>query len=461
MQGSRKGDIMAQSIQITCPACGNHIELAESEYDRIAKQAADNARNIAQKENETRVREAVEKTQAEMSARHIQAQADMKEEFSAKQSVLTQEIEQLKARLASEQERFDSKQRIALQEVTSQKDLEISKRDTELAQMRERLHALEVSQDEKMRAAVGEATAKAEAALVQTQAKLAATESEYQLKLSQAEQSKLEIVKYKEEEIERLRDMKAKQSTKMIGESLERWCETEFNKIRAYAFPKAEFEKDNNVAEGTKGDFVFREADDAGIEFISIMFEMKNEADTTATKHKNKDFYAKLDKDREKKHCEYAVLVSLLEADDEYYNQGIVQVTDYEKMYVIRPQFFIPMIGLLRNMALNSLADKRQLQQLRDRDFDITNFEDKLEEFKAGFSRNYELASKKFQTAIDEIDKSISHLNKIKEALISSENNLRLANDKADSLTIKRLTRGNQTMREKFEEAKSNGKALQ
>ncbi|MBQ9691211.1 MAG: DUF2130 domain-containing protein [Eggerthellaceae bacterium] len=452
---------MAQSIQITCPACGNHIELAESEYDRIAKQAADNARNIAQKENETRVREAVEKTQAEMSARHIQAQADMKEEFSAKQSVLTQEIEQLKARLASEQERFDSKQRIALQEVTSQKDLEISKRDTELAQMRERLHALEVSQDEKMRAAVGEATAKAEAALVQTQAKLAATESEYQLKLSQAEQSKLEIVKYKEEEIERLRDMKAKQSTKMIGESLERWCETEFNKIRAYAFPKAEFEKDNNVAEGTKGDFVFREADDAGIEFISIMFEMKNEADTTATKHKNKDFYAKLDKDREKKHCEYAVLVSLLEADDEYYNQGIVQVTDYEKMYVIRPQFFIPMIGLLRNMALNSLADKRQLQQLRDRDFDITNFEDKLEEFKAGFSRNYELASKKFQTAIDEIDKSISHLNKIKEALISSENNLRLANDKADSLTIKRLTRGNQTMREKFEEAKSNGKALQ
>lgn len=274
--------------------------------------------------------------------------------------------------------------------------------------------------------------------------------------------AKDELIKYKDEEIARVKEMKARLSTKMVGESLERHCETEFNKIRATAFPHAYFEKDNDVVDGTKGDFVFRETDPAtGEEVVSIMFEMKNENDETRTKHKNEDFFAKLDSDRKKKGCEYAVLCTMLEPENEFYNEGIVDVSyRYEKMYVIRPQFFIPIISILRNAALSALRYKTELAEVRNQNIDITNFENSMEDFKTKFARNYDLASRKFQTAIDEIDKTIDHLQKTKEALLGSERNLRLANDKAQDLTIKKLTRKNPTMKAKFAALKEGENAL-
>lgn len=274
--------------------------------------------------------------------------------------------------------------------------------------------------------------------------------------------AKDELIKYKDEEIARVKEMKARLSTKMVGESLERHCETEFNKIRATAFPHAYFEKDNDVVDGTKGDFVFRETDPAtGEEVVSIMFEMKNENDETRTKHKNEDFFAKLDSDRKKKGCEYAVLCTMLEPENELYNEGIVDVSyRYEKMYVIRPQFFIPIISILRNAALSALQYKTELAEVRNQNIDITNFENSMEDFKTKFARNYDLASRKFQTAIDEIDKTIDHLQKTKEALLGSERNLRLANDKAQDLTIKKLTRKNPTMKAKFAALKEGENAL-
>lgn len=268
--------------------------------------------------------------------------------------------------------------------------------------------------------------------------------------------AKDDIIKYKDEEIALRKDMKQKLSTKMLGETLEQHCEIEFNKLRATAFQKAYFEKDNDSKSGSKGDYIYKETDDAGNEIISIMFEMKNEGDETATKKKNEDFFKELDKDRSEKKCEYAVLVSLLEVDNELYNAGILDVSHkYEKMYVIRPQFFIPMITLLRNAALNSMKAKAELAQVKSQNIDITNFEENINSFKDGFARNYELASKKFKTAIEEIDKTIDHLQKTKDALLSSENNLRLANNKAEDLTIKKLTKGNPTMTAKFEELKN------
>lgn len=274
--------------------------------------------------------------------------------------------------------------------------------------------------------------------------------------------AKDELIKYKDEEIARVKEMKARLSTKMVGESLERHCETEFNKIRATAFPHAYFEKDNDVVDGTKGDFVFRETDPAtGEEVVSIMFEMKNENDETRTKHKNEDFFAKLDSDRKKKGCEYAVLCTMLEPENELYNEGIVDVSyRYEKMYVIRPQFFIPIISILRNAALSALQYKTELAEVRNQNIDITNFENSMEDFKTKFARNYDLASRKFQTAIDEIDKTIDHLQKTKEALLGSERNLRLANDKVQDLTIKKLTRKNPTMKAKFAALKEGENAL-
>ena len=267
--------------------------------------------------------------------------------------------------------------------------------------------------------------------------------------------NKDEIIKYKDDEIARVKDMKAKLSTKMIGETLEQHCETEFNKLRATAFQNAYFEKDNDARSGSKGDFIYKETDEAGNEIISIMFEMRNEGDKTATKKKNEDFFKELDKDRNEKKCEYAVLVTMLEAESEYYNTGIVDVSHkYQKMYVVRPQFFIPIITLLRNAAMNSLKYKAELALVRNQNIDITNFEEKINQFKEGFARNYDLASRKFQTAIDEIDKTIIHLQKTKEALLSSDNNLRLANQKAEDLTIKKLTHGNPTMKAKFDELK-------
>ncbi len=262
-------------------------------------------------------------------------------------------------------------------------------------------------------------------------------------------------LKDRDEAIERLRDMKAKLSTKMVGETLEQHCEIEFNRLRATAFPRAYFEKDNDMRGGSKGDYIFRDSDESGTEYISIMFEMKNEIDTTATKKKNEDFLKELDKDRNEKGCEYAVLVSLLELDNELYNGGIFDASHrYPKMYVVRPQFFIPIITLLRNAAQNTLPYKAEHARVREQNIDITNFESELEAFKNGFARNYDLASRKFKTAIAEIDKTIDHLQKTKDALLGSENNLRLANNKADDLTIKKLTRGNPTMAAKFEELK-------
>lgn len=264
--------------------------------------------------------------------------------------------------------------------------------------------------------------------------------------------AKDETIKIRDEEIDRLKDFKQKLSTKMVGETLEQHCEIEFNKLRATAFQNAYFEKDNDSKGGTKGDYIYKETDEAGNEIISIMFEMKNENDETATKKRNEDFFAKLDKDREEKNCEYAVLVSLLESDNELYNIGIVDVSHkFGKMYVVRPQFFIQIITLLRNAAMNSMEYKAELNLMRNQNVDITRFEEKIDAFKKGFAYNYDLASRKFKTAIDEIDKTISHLQKTKDALLSSDNNYRLANNKADDLTIKKLTHGNPTMKEKFD----------
>jgi hypothetical protein len=264
------------------------------------------------------------------------------------------------------------------------------------------------------------------------------------------EQHKKEV-KLLEEQVEQYKDFKARLSTKMVGETLEQHCENEFNNIRMTAFPNATFGKDNDASSGSKGDYIYRETDDAGVEIISIMFEMKNENDTTATKKRNKDFFKELDKDRNEKKCEYAILVSLLEADNELYNNGIVDVSyEYDKMFVVRPQFFIPIISLLRNAALNALEYKQEVALMRQQSVDITNFEEELQSFKDGFARNYDLASRKFQDAIKEIDNSINRLQKVKDALLSSENNLRLANNKADGLTVKKLTKNSPTMREKF-----------
>ncbi len=277
-------------------------------------------------------------------------------------------------------------------------------------------------------------------------------EKSLQEKFSVELKTKDDIIKLKDEEIALRKDMKLKLSTKMIGETLEQHCEAEFNKLRATGFQNAYFEKDNDSRSGSKGDFIYREMDDAGNEIISIMFEMKNEGDETATKKRNEDFFKELDKDRTEKKCEYAVLVSLIEAESELYNTGIVDVSHkYGKMYVVRPQFFIPIITLLRNAAMNSLKYKAELNLMRNQNIDITNFEEKIDAFKEGFARNYELASRKFTTAIEEIDKTIIHLQKTKEALLSSENNLRLANNKAEDLTIKKLTHGNPTMKAKFD----------
>jgi hypothetical protein len=281
-------------------------------------------------------------------------------------------------------------------------------------------------------------------AVFDVEKKMEAQKSEYESKIHD-----------KQIELDYYKDLKSKMSTKMVGETLEQHCLIEFNKLRATAFRNAYFEKDNDARTGSKGDFIYRECDENGNEIISIMFEMKNEMDTTATKHKNEDFFKELNKDRNEKECEYAVLVTMLEADNELYNSGIVDVSYiYDKMYVIRPQFFIPMITVLRNAALNAMEYKRELAAVRNQNIDVTNFEDKLMSFKSAFSRNYELASRRFGEAIDEIDKSIDHLQKIKAALLSSENNLRLANNKAEDLTVARLTRGNPTMKAKFDELK-------
>ena len=401
----------------------------------------------------------------------VRAEADARiAELSAKLESAVEERESA-VRVAAQRERM-----VAQQDAADQKEElreQLAARDAQIASLKAQLDAGATQRD----LAVTQAVTEARTTFEEERAKLARDldaarfelsheqevraaekqqiETAHALEIEQARKSAQDLIRYKDEEIERLRDMKARLSTKMVGETLEQHCETQFNQLRATAFPHAYFEKDNDASDGTKGDFIFRECDDAGNEIVSIMFEMKNENDTTATKHKNEDFFKKLDSDRKKKGCEYAVLVTLLEPESELYNTGIVDVSyRYEKMYVIRPQFFIPMITLLRNAAMNTLAYKQELELVRQQNIDVTEFEEKLLGFQEGFNRNYDLASRKFQTAIDEIDTTIKHLQKVKDNLISSENNLRLANDKAQGLSIRKLTWGNKTMKAKFDEAR-------
>ena len=343
----------------------------------------------------------------------------------------------------------------AQKQADSAKDLALAKQEasqaTQIAELKSQLKQAEAEK----KLAVAEALKPVEKELSEAKIRQEAMVSQVKLREAALKTQYEGAIKLKDEEIERLKDLKSKLSTKMVGETLEQHCQTEFNRLRATAFKNAYFEKDNDARTGSKGDYIYREEDEEGNEIISIMFEMKNENETTATKHKNEDFFKELDKDRKEKTCEYAVLVTLLEADSELYNTGIVDVSyKFDKMYVIRPQFFIPMITLLRNAALNSMKYKAELAVVRNQNIDITHFEENMENFKEAFARNYELASKKFSTAIEEIDKTIAHLQKTKEALLSSENNLRLANNKAEDLSIKRLTRGNPTMTAKFAELK-------
>lgn len=413
------------------------------------------------------------KEQSERTAElmRVRAEADARiAELSAKLESAVEERESA-VRVAAQRERM-----VAQQDAADQKEElreQLAARDAQIASLKAQLDAGATQRD----LAVTQAVTEARTTFEEERAKLARDldaarfelsheqevraaekqqiETAHALEIEQARKSAQDLIRYKDEEIERLRDMKARLSTKMVGETLEQHCETQFNQLRATAFPHAYFEKDNDASDGTKGDFIFRECDEAGNEIVSIMFEMKNENDTTATKHKNEDFFKKLDSDRKKKGCEYAVLVTLLEPESELYNTGIVDVSyRYEKMYVIRPQFFIPMITLLRNAAMHALAYKQELELVRQQNIDVTEFEEKLLGFQEGFNRNYDLASRKFQTAIDEIDTTIKHLQKVKDNLISSENNLRLANDKAQGLSIRKLTWGNKTMKAKFDEAR-------
>lgn len=413
------------------------------------------------------------KEQSERAAElmRVRAEADARiAELSAKLESAVEERESA-VRVAAQRERM-----VAQQDAADQKEElreQLAARDAQIASLKAQLDAGATQRD----LAVTQAVTEARTTFEEERAKLARDldaarfelsheqevraaekqqiETAHALEIEQARKSAQDLIRYKDEEIERLRDMKARLSTKMVGETLEQHCETQFNQLRATAFPHAYFEKDNDASDGTKGDFIFRECDEAGNEIVSIMFEMKNENDTTATKHKNEDFFKKLDSDRKKKGCEYAVLVTLLEPESELYNTGIVDVSyRYEKMYVIRPQFFIPMITLLRNAAMNALAYKQELELVRQQNIDVTEFEERLLGFQEGFNRNYDLASRKFQTAIDEIDTTIKHLQKVKDNLISSENNLRLANDKAQGLSIRKLTWGNKTMKAKFDEAR-------
>ena len=364
--------------------------------------------------------------------------------------------EELTNRLALADKEKESAVELAEANIRNSLQEDLAKKESEIAEMKSKIQNAELEK----RLTVTEAIRKIEKERDDFASDLKNKETEKQLlekslyeKFSAELKTKDDIIKLKDEEIALRKDMKQKLSTKMIGETLEQHCEAEFNKLRATGFQNAYFEKDNDSRGGNKGDFIYKETDDAGNEIISIMFEMKNENDETATKKKNDDFFTKLDKDRVEKKCEYAVLVSLLESENELYNTGIVDVSyKFNKMYVVRPQFFIPIITLLRNAAMNSMQYKAELNLIKNQNVDISNFEEKINTFKEGFARNYDLASRKFKTAIEEIDKTIDHLEKTKAALLSSENNLRLANNKADDLTLKKLTHGNPTMKAKFDE---------
>ncbi len=410
--------------EIKCPKCGEVFQVDESGYAAIVKQVRDKE---FEKEISSREIQFENEKEAAIKLAKIEVESKLKDTLVEKEKALfdisaqkDREILELKARL----DNYEKDKALELNRFEIDKERLIAEKDRQIADL----------------------TGKIESSEKENLIKELSIKQQYEIEL-----------RYKDEEITRIKDFKAKLSTKMIGESLEQHCEMEFNKLRATGFQNAYFEKDNDAKTGSKGDYIFRESNSDGLEVVSIMFEMKNEADTTSTKKKNEDFLKELDKDRCEKNCEYAVLVSLLEPENELYNSGIVDMSHkFPKMYVIRPQFFIPMITILRNASLNSLQYKQELAVIRNQNIDISNFEESMNEFKEKFARNYEIASKKFKTAIEEIDKTIDHLQKTKEALLSSENNLRLANNKAEDLSIKRLTKNNPTMAAKFAELKNN-----
>ena len=455
--------------EIRCPKCGEVFQVDETGYDQIARQVRDKE---FIKEIERREIELVAKQEKELELIRLQEEKEYAAGITKKEAEISAK-EQLIAELQAKLDASETAKKLAISEALEKKNEEISKgekehsenlmkKEAEISALDQKITELQAKLDAgetTMKLAVAEAVEKKNEELSQKTSEIADLKGELKNKETESRLSEKSLkeqyeekLKLKDEQIEYYKDFKARQSTKMIGESLEQHCLTQFNSIRMTAFPNAYFEKDNDSRTGSKGDFIYRECAEDGTEFISIMFEMKNEADMTATKHKNEDFFKELDKDRNEKGCEYAILVSLLEIDNELYNNGIVDVSyRYPKMYVIRPQFFIPMITLLRNAAQNSLHYRQELQIIRNQQVDILHFEENMNAFKEGFARNYRLASEKFATAIEEIDKTIDHLQKTKAALLSSENNLRLANNKADELSIKKLTKNAPTVRAMFE----------
>ena len=423
------------SNEIKCPHCGEAFTVDESGYAAILNQVRDQE---FQREVDARVSLAEKSREQEVALAVTKAEEALRAQIAERDG----ELVNLKAQLSVQQQQASMETQIAVQRA------EAAAKDAQVTVERER---------DDLRGKVERARDELEAQKTRAEAELARARAEAQAQLAEKLRAKDELIADREREIERIQDMRARLSTKMLGESLEQHCEIEFNRLRPTAFPRAYFEKDNEVVEGTKGDFVFRDFDEEGNEIVSIMFEMKNEADDSTHRKTNESHFKKLDADRRKKGCEYAVLVSLLEPDNELYAAGITDVSyRFEKMYVIRPQFFIPLITLLRNAALSSMEARRELALVRQQNIDVTNFEDQLADFKDKFGRNYRIASDKFRKAIEEIDKSIDHLQKIKDNLLGSENQLRLANEKAEDLTVKRLTRKNPTMKALLDEARAS-----
>lgn len=426
--------------EIKCPHCHTAFTVNEASYADILNQ-------VRTQEFQTEIHERLQQAQMQFQSDMQLAQAQAQNQFDKILADKNHEI----AALSNQINAYEKDSKLAAAEIEGRLKAQIAEQDKLIAELKAQAKSLETVKNMEKELEITKAVAEKERELGNLNTQLMLQSKENQLEKQSLREKYEAELKQKDETIAFYKDFKARQSTKMIGESLEQHCETEFNRIRTTAFPQAVFGKDNDAKTGSKGDYIYRETDEEGNEIISIMFEMKNENDETATKKKNEHFFKELDKDRREKNCEYAVLVSLLEADSDLYNNGIVDVSyAYPKMYVVRPQFFIPIVSLLRNAALNSLKYKQELAQMRAQNIDITHFEEDLDKFKTDFARNYELASRKFQTAIDEIDKTISHLQKTKEALLSSENNLRLANNKATDLTVKKLVRKNPTMKAAF-----------
>lgn len=423
--------------QIKCPHCGKEFTIDEDSYADILNQVRTQE---FKEEVHERVKRIKKQHKSDLELMEEKANNSFEKQLSEKEKQLLE--------LSNKISNFENEKELVKKETEKEMLEKITEKDKLISELTSKVQTVE---SEKQLQLI-EATNSKEKEITDLRTELQLQQKETELEKNSIKDKYESELKQKEETIAFYKDFKAKQSTKMIGESLEQFCETEFNKLRMTGFKNAEFGKDNDAATGSKGDYIYRESDENGTEIISIMFEMKNEGDETATKKKNDHFFKELDKDRREKKCEYAILVSLLESDNDLYNTGIVDVSYiYEKMYVVRPQFFIPIITLLRNAALNSLQYKQEVAMMREQNIDITHFEEDLNMFKIGFAKNYDLASRKFKTAIDEIDKTITHLQKTKDALISSENNLRIANNKAEDLTVKKLVRKNPTMKEKFD----------